>query len=57
MNKARYHDNEMMEFLRTDPSKWKGLKQFLPSQMTDLQNAVKHFPRLCVKVCQVRTLQ
>lgn len=50
MNKPRYHDNELLEFLRTSPAKWKGLKQFLPSQMTDLENAVKHFPRLCVEV-------
>lgn len=50
MNKPRYHDNELREFLRTSPGKWKGLKQFLPSQMTDLENAVKHFPRLSVEV-------
>lgn len=50
MNKTRNRANDLKEFLQQNPSKWKGLKQFLPSQMTDLENAVKHFPRLSVQV-------
>ena len=49
-NKTRNRDNDLKEFLQKDPAKWKGVKQFSSSQMPDLTNAVRHFPRLAVEV-------
>lgn len=50
MNKSRNRSNDLKDFLQKDPSKWKGMKKWLPSHITDVENAVKHFPRLAVQV-------
>lgn len=50
MNKSRNRDRDLIDLLGKDIKNWKGLTKFTSSQMTNLTNAVRHFPRLAVQV-------
>lgn len=50
MNRARNRQNDLVDFLRTNPKKWKGLGRLLEEQVEDIKEVVHAMPLLYVEV-------
>ena len=50
MNRSRNRQNDLVDFLRADPKKWKGLNQLLDEQVEDIKEVAHVMPLLYVEV-------
>lgn len=50
MNRSRNRQNDLVDFLRADPKKWKGLSQLLDEQVEDIKEVAHVMPLLYVEV-------
>ena len=50
MNRSRNRQNDVVDFLRADPKKWKGLSRLLDEQVEDIKEVAHVMPRLYVEV-------
>ena len=49
-NHTRNREHELVEFLRANPKKWKGLQRLLEEQIDDIKEVVHVMPLLYVEV-------
>lgn len=50
LNRSRNRQNDLVDFLRADPKKWKGLSRLLDEQVEDIKEVAHVMPRLYVEV-------
>ena len=50
LNRSRNRQNDLVDFLRADPKKWKGLSRLFDEQVEDIKEVAHVMPRLYVEV-------